>query len=149
MMHLRIYIYNVTWGGDRLSDDFDIAKLMQMMEMAKQLSNQTSQTENSMNTEAISPPRIKALAAALPHMPLKNQRNLAIGIKMMEIQEINRYYNTIEAQSEPDPHWRRKALAAILPHLNEKKQGTLRSIVQIMEMQEIIKNIEQIKELSN
>ena len=125
-----------------MSDDFDITKIMQMMEMAKSLSSQASQELPPTEAAATPQPRIKALTAALPHMPLKNQRALAISIKMLEIQEINRHYDAIEAQAAPDPNWRRKTIAAILPHLDDKKQRGLRSIVQMMEMQEMIANIE-------
>ena len=128
----------------------DITQLAALMDMIQGMSapktdDVSKQTEIAAASE---PPRISALKAAMPHMPLKNQRNLAISIKMLEIKEICRHYDEIEAQSTPDPNWRRKALAATAPYLDEKKQRILRSYIQIMEMQEMIKNIEKFKEMN-
>jgi len=90
-------------------------------------------------------PRIQALEAAMAHMPAHIARNLAIGIKMMEIKSIDK--NSFNENIAPD--WRLKAIVAMIPHLSEDKQKSLGMITQFMEMKEIFANMEIIKEMTN
>jgi len=93
--------------------------------------------------------RIKALAAAVPHVGNNMQRQLAIGVKLMEIRDICRHYDSIKTAETPprDPNWRKNMVNAIMPLLSERRQQSLKNIVQMMEMQEMIANIESFKEM--
>ena len=92
--------------------------------------------------------KIRALSAAVPHVNIQYQKKLAIAVKMMEIKEICKFYDSYEKKYTQNPHWRQDLINAILPHLNEKKQNTLRAMVQIMEMQDVMANFEAFKEMT-
>ena|GEM_PF-1590531 len=95
--------------------------------------------------------KLAALSAAIPHIGLQYQKKLAVMVKMMEIKEICRYYDTMEVNTNKpsqNPAWRQNLISAVLPHLNENKQNSLKSMVQVMEMQDAMLTMENIKEMT-
>lgn len=94
-------------------------------------------------------PRLKALNAALPHIGPHHQKKLAMMIKMIEMIEIYRNYDTMQAQNTAsDENWRRNVINAVMPHVGEAGQQKLRTLLQFIEMQDIIENFEKFKEMS-
>lgn len=93
---------------------------------------------------------LKALNAAIPHVDLKYQKKLAIAVKMMELKEICRHYDNLEAQGAraQNPRWKQDMISAVMPYLSEEKQQGLKTMAQMMEMQEVMANFEAFKELS-
>ena len=94
-------------------------------------------------------PKLVALNAAIEHVGCKHQKNLAIMVKMLEIKEICRYYDTKEdvVKTQNNPNWRQGLINAVMPHLSEEKQSSLKNILQFMEMQEMMTNLENLKEM--
>ena len=93
--------------------------------------------------------RMKALMAAVPHVGISMQKQLAIAIKLMEIRDICRHYDSIKTAEMPpkDPNWRKNTVNAIMPLLSEERQQNLSKIIKIMEIQEMVANIESFKEM--
>jgi len=99
--------------------------------------------------EIVPSARLQALSAAVPFAGAKHQKQLAVLIKLLEIQGICRHYDTPEPQkAQLDGASRQKMIQAIIPHVSEKKQGSLRTMAQFMEIQELFSNFESIKEMS-
>ena len=94
--------------------------------------------------------RLAALSAAIPHISFAHQKKLAVMVKLMEINDICKYYDHAEAhgKTSQDPHWKQNLLNALMPHLNEKKQSSLKTMMQVMEMQDVLMNLENLKEVS-
>jgi len=92
---------------------------------------------------------LAALSAAIPHINFEYQKKLAVMVKMMEIKEICRYYDTTGSTNKlaQNPAWRQNLINAVLPHLNEGKQKSLKSMVQVMEMQDAMLTIDSFKEV--
>jgi len=88
--------------------------------------------------------KLAALNAAIPHINFDYQKKLAVMVKMMEIKEICRYYDSADKSKKipQNPNWRQNLINAVLPHLNEGKQQSLQSMVQIIEMQEAVASLE-------
>jgi len=82
-------------------------------------------------------PRTSALLAVLPHVDFKYKKEVAMAIKMMEMRDILRHYDSIDAQ-KAEGSWRKEFLTAITPHMSETNQKTLQNMMQIMEMQEFM-----------
>lgn len=94
--------------------------------------------------------KLAALSAAIPHINFEYQKKLAVMVKMMEIKEIMKYYDTAtnnkNASMAQNPAWRQNLINAVLPHLNEGKQKSLKSMVQMMEMQDMMLTMDNFKE---
>ena len=99
--------------------------------------------------EIVPSARLQALSAAVPFAGAAHQKQLAVLVKLLEIQEICRHYDTsVPQKTQLDAASRQKMIQAIIPHVSEKKQGSLKAMAQFMEMQELFTNFENIKELS-
>jgi len=92
--------------------------------------------------------RTSALLAALPHINVKHQREMAIIIKFMEMRDVLEYYDTVQASNAEQgaSSWKQNLLAAMLPHMSEKNQKTMSSFLQMMEMQEMMTKMQQMQE---
>ena len=88
-------------------------------------------------------PRLAALNAALPHMNIKHQRQMALMIKIMEMRDICRYYDSLNVQAHARPQGRKYDLiAALIPHMASENQKTISTFLQVMEMKEIMSALE-------
>jgi hypothetical protein len=89
----------------------------------------------------ITNPKTSAFLAALPHLNIQNQKQLAMMVKMMEMRDVIKYYdnhNTQAQTSQPNPKWRQDLIKAVMPHISQKNKINLENMLQIMEMQDMV-----------
>lgn len=129
----------------------NLLKMMQMMkamnEMNKQNASAVSEENNAAAKEnapvffddRFNTREIKILKSAIPFFEYRYQKNLAVMIKMIEMQRVMEYYKEkavyISGIENPSD-WRKELMKAVRPHLESEKQNMLDLMLKFMEMQE-------------
>ena len=86
---------------------------------------------------------IKNLKAMIPYVDAQYQKNLAIFIKLIELQKVVEMYDSQEVSilsvGEGDgTDWRRGMLAAVRNHSSEDKQQMIDMIMSLMDIKEVM-----------
>ena len=92
--------------------------------------------------------KLQALSAAIPHVGIRHQKRLAIAVKLMEIREICRHYDSMGGTdgAKLAPGWRQDMVKAISPFVNEARQQDLATLSQFMEALEFMENFREMSQ---
>ena len=78
--------------------------------------------------------RTAAFLAALPYLNFKYQRQVAMAVKIMEINDICKYYDTVGAVMAAKNHkngnqWKLELVSAVLPYMSEQNQENVKNMM--------------------
>ncbi len=156
--------------GEKEQDAMDIEKIKKAYEMAtkfKEIMTRTEPVEDkneesnnferisqnddtrSISAQGFSPdyfnsftdtPALQSIKAALPYLEFKYRRNLAIFIKLIEIQRLlDAYGNAVSSiQTGSGGDFRRAILQCMRPYLSDSNRRMLDSMLKIMDIRNLL-----------
>lgn len=138
-------------------NNFDMEKMLKVIEMAKMLENlnaqgeehtvgeeQTNQRWRRLNNfdDKIQTELLRSVKVAIPFLNAEYQRNLSVIIKLLEIQKLSKYYaensgnvgeQAFEADVLPPKHRQLEMLCAMRDELSGEARQKIGTIIKVLE----------------
>lgn len=144
---------NETFATDENIDG--MAKMMQLMKMLND--NQALEKENEDKNDVdiryfddkLQSQEIRILKSAIPFFDIRQQKSLAMFVKIMEMKKVLEYYDSAEVKTaeipsynDPDQEklWKKRMLMAIRPHLERDQRHMTDMLIKYIDIKEAMEN---------
>lgn len=134
-------------GGDSILEMLELLK-----EKNRSVKSKTEELEKRVPEQSIdfiddvAPPGVKAIKSCIPYLEEKYQRNVALFIKCIELQNLMDKYKSVstETRKKNDENWKKAMILAVKSHMGDDQKQKADMLVQIMELQDILKLVKNI-----
>ncbi len=90
--------------------------------------------------EEINTPSIKTIKSCIPYLEEKYQKNVALFIKVIELQTLMDKYQEVAIQNRSsNKNWKKGMLLAIKSNMGEEQKKKADMIIQMLELQDVFK----------
>ena len=144
---------NETFATDENIDG--MSKMMQLMKMLNDTTAMEKENDEKADLDIryfddkLQTQEIRILKSAIPFLDVRQQKSLAMLVKIMEIKKVMEYYNnpeirTAEAASynnaDQQKLWKKHMLMAIRPHLERDQRNMTDMLIKYIDIKEAIEN---------
>lgn len=126
-------------GGDNILEMIELLK-----EKNRNVKSNTKELERNLPInfiDDINSPAIKTIKSCIPYLEEKHQRNVALFIKIIELQTLMDKYKKIAVatQKSDDENWKKGMLLAVKSHMGEEQKKKADILIQMLELQDVLK----------